>query len=372
MDRFPEEGRRSGPAFGLAILTCLAVALGLLLVPPLLEGEPDEVRQAAPESAAPTRPQKPSGRRPGVVNLEAEQSYRSTLAAGTGIVIDPTGLVLTNNHVIQGATTLRGTDTDNRRAYPARVLGYDRSGDVALIRLEGAARLKTARFGAPEPVIGDIVTGVGNAGGKGGTPAAVTGKVTSLGQSIVATDEVNGSSERLTGLIETDAAIRPGDSGGPLLNTSGQVIGMNTAASAGVQVKRRGDPQSSPHRGYAIPAARALAIARQIQRGEASATVHIGRTAMLGVEVRTAVAPSGARTNGASVSGLLPGTPAEPAGLRVGTTIVSLDDQPVDSPARLTELLLARHPGDTVRVGWTGRDGLRRTTPVVLADGPPQ
>jgi S1-C subfamily serine protease len=347
------------------------VLAGFLLVRPLLDDEPGEVRRSAPESAAPTRPRKPSGRKPGVVNLEAEQGYRNTLAAGTGIVIHPSGLVLTNNHVVQGATTLRGTDTDNRRVYTARVLGYDRSGDIALIRLVGASRLKTARFGAPEPAIGDIVTGVGNAGGKGGTPTAVTGEVTALEQSIVASDEVNGASERLAGLIETDAAIRPGDSGGPLLNTSGQVIGMNTAASAGFQRKQRGNTQSG-HRGYAIPAARALAVARRIQRGETSATVHIGGTAMLGVEVRPAVAPSGARANGAAISGLLPGTPAETAGLRVGTTIVSLDDQLIDSPVRLTDLLLTHHPGDTVQIGWTGRDGLRRVTPVLLADGPPQ
>lgn len=368
MHQFPEERRRSGPAFGLVVLICLAAVLGFMLLRPLFDEPPaDGVRQAAPESAAPSRPQKPSGRRPGVVNLAAEQGYRSTLAAGTGIVIDASGLVLTNNHVIQGATALRGTDTDNRRTYQARILGYDRSGDIALVRLVGAARLKVAEFGGPPPAIGDAVTGVGNAGGKGGSPTVVTGKVTALGESIVATDERDGGSERLTGLIETDAPIRPGHSGGPLLNSSGQVIGMNTAASAGFQLDKQGT-----HRGYAIPAERALAVARQIQRGEASPTVHIGRTALLGVQVRTATSPSGARMTGAAVESLVPGTPAEAAGLRAGTVIVSLDGQLVDSPSRLTDLLLAHHPGDVVRIGWTGRDGQERVTPVTLADGPPQ
>ncbi|MEU5885167.1 trypsin-like peptidase domain-containing protein [Spirillospora sp. NPDC047279] len=365
----------SGAGCGCLAVALLLAVVAVLLGRPFLTDDGDGGAQAAPEEsvvATPTserpRSKKPSGRRPGVVNIFTEQGLRGVRAAGTGIVVDPSGLVLTNNHVIQGATEIEGTDTDDRRTYPAQVLGYQKSGDIALIRLSGASGLKTAKFAEKWEVrLGDVVTAVGNAGGKGGTPSVVTGKVTALDRQITATDQSDGSSERLTGLIETNAPIKPGDSGGPLLNTSGQVIGMNTAASAGFDLEKKG-----ASRGFAIPSAKALEIVRQIQRGEASDTVHIGRTALLGVQVRQPTTPSGGRAGGAYIADLIPGTPAEQAGLRARTTIVALDDEPVDSPGSLTDMLLRHHPGDTVRITWTNAAGERRTTPVTLGDGPPQ
>ncbi|MGI5208630.1 S1C family serine protease [Spirillospora sp. CA-108201] len=345
----------------------LLLALPALLAPGCRVVESETPRDAPPTAAA-TRHQhaKPSGRRPGVVNIETEQTLNGTRAAGTGIVLTASGLVLTNNHVIQGATAIKGTDVDNRRGYTAEVVGYDRTGDIAVIRLSGAARLKAAAFASAGSVeVGDTVTAVGNAGGKGGTPTVVTGKVTALEQSVTARDDSNGTSERLTGLIETSAPIRPGDSGGPLLDTSGKVIGINTAASAGFSVK--GAKERKEHRGYAIPSDRALEVARQIQRGEASATVHIGRTAMLGVKVR----PNG-RSPGALVAELVPGSPAEAAGVPVGGVIVAFGDAAVDTPSALTALMLARHPGDAVRIEWTTSQGDRVAGTVHLTEGPPQ
>ena len=107
--------------------------------------------------------------------------------------------------------------------------------------------------------------------------------MTALNQSITASDEGDGSSEQLTGLIETNADIQAGDSGGSLVNTSGQVIGIDTAASAGFSFQSSG--QSSGNQGYAIPINEAISIAKQIQSGTCSSTVHIGATAFLGVEV---------------------------------------------------------------------------------------
>ncbi|NKZ06057.1 serine protease [Actinomadura latina] len=324
------------------------------------EDIPPPVKTTAAEQA------KPSGRKPGVVNIETEQDLNGTRAAGTGIVLTRTGLVLTNNHVIKGATAIRGTDTDDRRDYPAEVVGYDRAGDIAVIRLTGATGLKIAAFASASGVgVGDVVTAVGNAGGKGGTPAVVTGRVTGLEQSVTARDDSSGTSERLTGLIETNAPIKPGDSGGPLLNTDGKVIGINTAASAGVSTK--GTKGNKDHRGYAIPSDRALEIARQIQRGESSSTVHIGPTAMLGVKVR-----SNGRSPGALVAEVVPGTPAEAAGIPVGAAIVAFGEDAVDSPSTLTSLMHARHPGDSVRIEWTTRQGTRMGTTLRLTEGPPQ
>ncbi|RFS82688.1 PDZ domain-containing protein [Actinomadura spongiicola] len=320
-----------------------------------------------PVTATPTAEDtRPSGRRPGVVNIETRQSLNGTRAAGTGIVLDPSGLVLTNNHVIRGATEIKGTDTDNRRTYSARVVGYDRAGDIAVIRLTDATRLKVAEFTSATDVrVGDTVTAVGNAGGKGGTPTVVTGEVTALEQSVTARDDTHGTSERLSGLIETSAPIRPGDSGGPLLDTAGRVIGVNTAASAGFAMN--GATPKKDHRGYAIPSDDALAVARQIQRGESSPTVHIGPTAMLGVKVR-----STGGVPGAVVAEIVHGAPAETAGVPVGAAIVGLGGRAVDSPTTLTALVLAHRPGDIVRVEWTTPQGARVGATIRLVEGPPQ
>ena len=351
-----------------AAIPILLTALLALLVPGcrVIEG-------AGPEDAPPVvetteiKPTKPSGRRPGVVNIETEQELNGTRAAGTGVVLTAAGLVLTNNHVIKGATAITGTDTDNRRTYTAEVVGYDHAGDIAVIRLTGAARLKVAAFTSAARVdVGDVVTAVGNAGGKGGAPAVVTGRVTGLEQAVTARDDSSGTSEKLTGLIETDAPIKPGDSGGPLLDTRGKIIGINTAASAGVSAKGTAAP-GKDHRGYAIPSDRALEIARQIQRGEASSTVHIGRTAMLGVKVR-----SNGRSPGALVAEVVPGSPAATARIPVGAAIITFGTDGVDSPSTLTSLMLARHPGDAVRIEWTTRQGTRLGATLRLAEGPPQ
>ncbi|WP_018657920.1 S1C family serine protease [Actinomadura flavalba] len=375
-----ESPGRQGSTGGVTILVLavLLTAAAVLLGRPLLAQYSGDGGEAAAPAPAPTSTragQKPSGRKPGVVNIETEQGLRSLRSAGTGIVLSASGLVLTNNHVISGATSITGTVTDTSRTYTAQVLGYDHGGDLALLKLDGAVDLKPAKFGDSGQVfVGDPVTAVGNAGGKGGTPSVVTGAVTALEQTITARNQTDGGSERLTGLIETSAPIRPGDSGGPLLNTDGEVVGINTAASAGPEPEPDAQSAGAPtptatteHRGYAIPAARALEVARQIQRREPSATVHIGRTALLGVQVR-----SNGTAFGALVDTVVPDTPAADAGLRTGMVIVALGGQPVDTPGRLTALMLNQHPGDVVRLEWTTRDGRRHAADVRLVEGPPQ
>ncbi|XRQ13695.1 S1C family serine protease [Actinomadura welshii] len=360
-----EDGIRRGARTAAVMLL---VTLPALLAPGcrIMEGGPAE-DIPPPVSAGPeTEDAEPSGRQPGVVNIETEQNLRGTRAAGTGVVLTSSGLVLTNNHVIRGATRIEGTDTDNRRIYTAEVVGYDRAGDIAVIRLEGASGLDAAAFASASDVqVGDVVTAVGNAGGKGGKPRIVTGRVTALEQSVTARDDSSGTTERLTGLIETNAPIKPGDSGGPLLNSGGKVIGINTAASAGLA--QEGTETGKNHRGYAIPSDQALAVARQIQRGESSTTVHIGPTAMLGVTVR-----SNRNSPGAVVAEIVPGSPAEAAGIPVGAAIVGFGGRSVDSPATLTTLMLDRHPGDVVQIQWTTAQGASMSAAVRLAEGPPQ
>ena len=173
---------------------------------------------------------------PGLVDVVSTLGDEQATAAGTGIVLTSNGEILTNNHVIDGATSIKVTDVGNGRTYTAKVVGYDASQDVAVIQLQNASGLTVASLGDSSTVqTGDSVTALGNAGGKGGTPSVASGTVTALNQSITASDEGSGNSEQLTGLIETNADIQPGDSGGSLVNAYGQVIGMDTAASSGTQ-----------------------------------------------------------------------------------------------------------------------------------------
>ena len=228
---------------------------------------------------------------PGLVDINTTLGYQQEQAAGTGIVLSSNGVILTNNHVIDGATSISVTDVGNNKTYTASVVGYDRTKDIAVLQLHNASGLQTATLGnSSNASVGQDVVGIGNAGGTGGTPSAVGGTVTALNQSITASDDGDGTSEQLSGLIETNADIQPGDSGGSLVNTSGEVIGMDTAASAGTSFQYNGD--SSGTQGFAIPIDTALSIARAIEAGSGSSTVHIGETAFLGVEINAASSSS--------------------------------------------------------------------------------
>ena len=302
---------------------------------------------------------------PAVVDINTQLGYRGGAAAGTGIVLTSTGEVLTNNHVIEGATSISVTDVGNGRTYSATVVGTDPSADVAVIKLTGASGLSTARLGSSSSVsVGDAVVAVGNAGGTGGTPSAASGSVTALGQSITASDEAAGSSEQLTGLIQTDASLQPGDSGGPLVDSSGRVIGIDTAASSGFQF------QTGASQSFAVPIDEALSIARQIESGHASPTVHIGASAFLGIEVGPADNGGSTGGSGAAVLGVVPGTPADQAGLARGDVITEVRGQGIDSPATLSSVLAQHHPGDRVQVTWTDSSAQQHSATIQLATGP--
>ena len=297
---------------------------------------------------------------PGLVDVDTNLGYANEAAAGTGIVLTSGGEVLTNNHVIDGATSIRVTDLGNGRAYTATVVGYDRASDVAVLKLRDASGLKVVSLGDSSTVRrGDAVVGIGNAGGLGGTPSVAGGSVTALDQSITATEQDGGNPEKLTGLIEVNAQIEAGDSGGPLVDTAGKVVGMDTAASLGFSLQTTGTD------GYAIPINSALAIAKRIESGHASAEVHIGPTAFLGVAVVSSSSPSGA-----VVREVVPGAPASGAGLVTGDVITSLDGTTVHSAPALTSRMQLYRPGERVKVGWTDSSGGRHSATVQLATGP--
>ncbi len=318
---------------------------------------------------------------PGLVDINTTLSYQNEQAAGTGMVLTSTGEVLTNNHVIDGETSISVTDVGNGKTYSASVVGYDRTQDVAVIQLHDASGLHTVSLGdSSSTAVGQNVVAIGNAGGTGGTPSAAGGTVTALKQSITASDEGDGTSETLSGLTETNANIQAGDSGGPLVNTSGQVLGMDTAASAGFSYTSPNG--SSNTQGFAIPIDQATSIAQEIEASDSSSTVHIGSTAFLGVEVATSCQEglggfgneggSGGTTSGAEVCDVVSGSPAQQAGLAEGDVITSVNGQAVSSPTALTPLIASHKPGDTVTIGWTDTSGQAQTGSAQLTSGPPQ
>jgi S1-C subfamily serine protease len=301
---------------------------------------------------------------PALVDINVTFPYQGAKGAGTGIVLTSNGEILTNNHVIEGATDIQVTDIGNGKTYSASVVGYDQSADIAVLQLSQATGLQTARIGNSASLTnGESVVALGNAGGVGGTPSSASGTITALDQSITASDELNGTQEELAGLIQTNADIQSGDSGGALANGAGQVVGMITAGSASGSFGLM-----SASQGYAIPIDHVVAIADQIESGRGSAAVHVGPTAFLGVLISTSDQSFG--VTGATISSTISGGPAARAGLTAGDTITSINGQAVGTAASLSSLMQQYQPGQSLQVGWTDGAGQSHVTTVQLVGGP--
>jgi S1-C subfamily serine protease len=290
----------------------------------------------------------------GIVTVNSVLRYQNAESAGTGMILTSDGDVLTNNHVIDGATKVVVTVESTGRSYRAAVVGTAPGRDIALLKLQGASGLQTAALAQSTTglSLGDRVTGVGNAGGTGRL-TQVSGTVTGLNKAITASDGNGVNAERLRGLIQTNAGIISGDSGGPLYDAAGQVVGMDTAAS-----------QNQAHESaYAIRVDDAMTVVRQIDTGVETSSIHIGRPGFLGISVAN-------HGGGVRVAGLLPGGPAAGAGITRGSVIKSVDGTAVRTPNGLHDLLSAKGPGAHVSVRWIGRDGQAHIATVTLATGP--
>jgi S1-C subfamily serine protease len=328
---------------------------------------------------------------PSLVDVISTLGYEQATAEGTGIVLTSTGEILTNNHVVEGATSIKVRDVGNGKTYTAKVVGYDETDDVAVIQLEDASGLTVANLGNSNSVtVGSKVVGLGNAGGGNSTPVVAAGYVTGLNESITASDESSGTTEDLTGMIEDNADIQAGDSGGSLVNAYGQIIGMDTAASSsyslgdgnggyggsqygGSSSSSSGD--TSETQGFAIPINKALAIADEIEAGDASSTVHIGATAFIGVGLSTEGSSSsgfggGESTTGVYVENVESGSPAASAGITGGDTITSVAGTTVTEESQVTTTLIKYHPGDKISISWTDESGTSHTATITLATGP--
>jgi len=350
--RQPPARRRGVSAFAVIVVSALVIALAVFVHHSL------SARQVSGIAARVD---------PGLVDVNTDLGLQNAGAAGTGLVLTSSGEILTNNHVIDGGTSITVTDIGNGQTYTAILIGDDITADVAVLQVEGAPPLTTVKLGSGTAVaVGTPVIAIGNAGGVGGTPSVTTGTVTGLDQAIQATNDGNGLVEQLTGLIQTDAALQPGDSGGPLVNRSGAVVGMDTAAATGFALR------PSPDQAYAIPIVKALSVAAQIEDGHASDLVHVGPTAFLGVVVSPSSASQSASPSGAAIGGVVPNTPAARAGLTGGDVITAVDDRTVRSMGSLTTVLQTLRPGALVTVQWLDPSGLQHSATVQLASGPAQ
>jgi S1-C subfamily serine protease len=280
-------------------------------------------------------------------------------------VLTSSGEILTNNHVIRGATKVTVIVPGTSHSYTATVVGYDAADDVAVLRASGASNLATVTTSAAKVAVGDRVTAVGNAGGTGSL-STVTGAVTELQRSIIVSDD-DGGAARLTGLIGANADVVPGDSGGPLLNGSGAVIGMNTAGSTGYVSRSSTDSQA-----YAIPIVKALSIVHQIEAGKSSTRIHIGATPFLGVQVAAAMRNGDFTTPGVVIAGVLRGSPAAAAGLGVGDSITAINGHAVSSSSSITSAILTTKVGGKVTIRVTDRSGVARSVTATLTSGPAQ
>ncbi len=316
---------------------------------------------------------------PGLVDITSTYSSQGATAMGTGMILTSGGLVLTNNHVIEDATSIVARDVASNTTYKATVVGYDLTKDVALLQLTNASGLTTIKTGdSSKLTTGDQIVGIGNAGGAGGTPSYAAGTVKALNQSITAGDESNpAGSEKLSGLVEVNADIVPGDSGGPLVTAKGRVIGMDTAGSSangGFGFEQFGVTTAS--RGYAIPINEALKIAHSIENGNGSTNVHVGATAFLGVEFDSATQlqgqPGQTSTPGVTLAGVVAGTPAANAGLVAGDVITTIDGHAITTGTQLQSLLLTLRPGNSVTIGYVNANGVASSATATLTSGPAQ
>ena len=359
----------------------------------------------------------------GLVIINTTLQYSSEQAAGTGMVINAgTGLVLTNNHVIENATKITATVASTGKNFVAKVVGYDVTGDVALLQLQNPSGLHAVPIGdAGKVKTGDSVVALGNADGRSAIVPA-PGQVTGLNQTITASDQGGTvKSETLHGMIQTNANIVAGDSGGPLVNSVGRVIGMDTAGNS------VSFTQQQTVTGFAIPINTALSVAHQIAGGHASSAIVIGYPPFIGIYVGQGTdanpqdqasqeqqnnngfggfggfgngngfgngAGNGSGNGGTSscytsdanlsvpstiasvnsgtlVIGTICNSPAAAAGLTAGSVITGLNGQTVGSPQSLADIMAKLHPGDTVSVTWVTPSGQRENGNLALTAGPP-
>jgi S1-C subfamily serine protease len=284
---------------------------------------------------------------------------------GTGMIITSSGEVVTNNHVIElyseggGTGTITVTEYGQTKALPSTLIGYDQTKDVALLKINNASNLPTVTFGdSSKAVVGDSVVAIGNALGlSAGTPTVTQGIVSALGRTVTA-GGIGTQTETLQNMIQTDAAINSGNSGGPLIDTAGQVIAMNTAVAG-----TSSDGSSSQNIGFAIPVAQIESLLPQLQKGGQSGN----GGGYLGVDITTLTPALRQQygftpTSGAVVLSVVSGSPAAKAGLVQGDVIVDINGTAITSSEDLQKAIQNAKAGQSVSITYYVGDSKRTTT----------
>jgi S1-C subfamily serine protease len=287
----------------------------------------------------------------GLVRVAATLKYAGGKAAGTGMILSSTGEVVTNHHVVEGATKLRVTVMTTGATYTASVVGTDAKDDVAVLQLQNASGLQTVTPDNDGISIGDPVTAVGDAGGSATTFTASPGKILAQDEDITINSQPGHPGEKLRGLIKISSDVMSGDSGGATYDDEGEVIGMTTAASTG----------TNDVVGYAIPIAKVLTIADDLENGTQNTRYEYGSPAFLGL---------GLTGTGNRVAGVYAGTPAARAGISAGDSVTRIGTTQVRTAKRLRDAVQAYAPGDRVRIAWTDADGTPHIASVTLMAGP--
>ena len=287
-------------------------------------------------------------------------------ALGSGVVVTTDGYVLTNNHVVEGASSIQVT-IPGHGSSTATVVGVDPTDDVALLQLNSASGLATVSLGDSSTVqVGDAITAIGNAFGRGGPPTATTGTVAAVHRSITARDPSGASSEeRLNDVIQIAADVHPGDSGGAVLNAQGQVVGIITAGPSN---------SSGNGTGFAIPINSAIGIVNEIRAGHGSSEILLGERGFMGVEVQPVDPAAAAQlglgdTSGVLVAGVQPGSPAAKVGMTAPAVIRSIDGQAINTLDELGAAIHSKVPGEQIQVTWIDQQGQHAAT-VTLSSGP--
>jgi S1-C subfamily serine protease len=388
----------------VAVLGTALGAGGIVLLRPFAQPPPPQRAATAARRDGQALPRPLSGAAvraridPSVVDVTAMLTYDDETASGTGFVVNSAAeLILTNNHVVRDATSVAVTVPATGRTYAARIVGVDLAADIAVLAISPVTRLPGAPLGDSAGVgVGMPVISFGNQAGAGGSPTVAPGVISGTGRTIQADDGASGFTETLHNMLATTARIEPGDSGGPLADSAGTVIGVDTAAGTGGTAT-----------GYAIPIRTAIAAERQIAAGHRDPGISLGVGGFLGAIVRPGTASSPAEQRaaelgggaasaagpvpsscvttpdgaavpasvaparaGALVIGVLCGTGAATAGIAAGDVITAAGGRRVASPNALSAIVSGGRPGSIMSVTWVSTRGIARTSRVRLSPAP--
>jgi S1-C subfamily serine protease len=278
---------------------------------------------------------------PSVVQIEDQTGL------GSGIVFDSRGDIVTNNHVVTGATSLIVTTSTGKR-YPAKLVGSFPPDDIAVIRVSGGG-LKPATFADSSALqVGDIAIAIGNPLGL--QSSVSTGIVSAFRQGVLESGSVT-----LPSVVQTSAEINPGNSGGALVDVQGRVIGIPTLAATDSELGG-----TAPGIGFALPSNLVVDIAGQIA---SHGKVIASHRAYVGIA-------AGQTTDGVYIASVTPDGPAAKAGIQAGDVLVSADGKPTPTTALLSTVLAGLEPGQKIPVVVTGQNGAKTTVQVTLGDLP--